>query len=602
MTVVLDFYDKIRDQVYVSDIVKQRISLKKHSGEYIGLCPFHQEKTPSFTVNDSKRFYHCFGCGAHGDVIRFYANVNSVSYGDSARHLAGLYGIELPKVSVAQLKVYEESEEIFNILALASEYFEEQLFRNELALKYINTRSISNDDIKKFNIGYAPGSGDLIRYFEKKSISTVQLMSAGLVSTKSEKNLQEVFHQRIMFPIKNEYSKVIGFGGRAIGSLMPKYINSPETLVFKKGHSLYAENIAIPIARKQKCLILVEGYLDVIALNRCGINYVVASLGTAITQDQLRKIWHTCDELILCLDSDKAGILARNKAIHTMLPSIDTVKKVSFINLPIGFDPEQFINLHSLDQGFKDFQNLISRRINLSQMIWDIEFKSINLHNPEQSAALESILEDYCNKITNNILRKNYKQFFRNQIWKHRLSKKNMTAKFSSDLSEITSNITEISEIMNIEMAICSLISNMPELLKIDSVLAQCVEITFENVELSSIKDIIISNFYIDYDISTNSILELMKNSRLYDTFLLVSGQEFLKQLPIDCKTLNLEIAHRVWIFLYKQHYLLMLKKDCDAFLLDSSEENFKKVLVYKDEMQKISEQIKQMAESFVNK
>lgn len=232
MRIPLQFYDSLRNVIHLSDVVKAKVNLTRKGGEYSGLCPFHPEKTPSFTVSDAKKFYHCFGCGAHGDAIKFTCETFGLSYQDAAIKLAGDYGIELPKLTKEQERIYEESDEIYNILELALEFFKSS--HTSQSLNYLNHRGIDSKVINSFSIGFAPSGGKLQQFFESKSIPLKNLVKAGLAGKRDDGKIYEIFHDRIMFPIKNIYNKIIGFGGRVLGDGLPKYINSPETLVFKK--------------------------------------------------------------------------------------------------------------------------------------------------------------------------------------------------------------------------------------------------------------------------------------------------------------------------------------------------------------------------------
>jgi len=279
MRIPLEFYSQLRDIIRISDIVRLRIILTKKGNEYIGICPFHTEKTPSFTVNDSKKFYHCFGCNAHGDVIKFISENSGISYKDAAINLANDNGITLPSISSVQEKHYEELDYIHNILDLAAQFFISQL--NDNVIKYLTIRGISSKTIQEFSLGFAPRGSELKNFFEQKSMTLKDLLKAGLVGKKEDGKIYEIFNKRIIFPIKNVYNKIVGFGGRSINdSNTPKYINSPETLIFKKGEIMYGENIATSYSYKDNFLIIVEGYMDVIALHQAGFKHAVASLGT----------------------------------------------------------------------------------------------------------------------------------------------------------------------------------------------------------------------------------------------------------------------------------------------------------------------------------
>lgn len=223
MKLTPEFYEVLRNRINISDVVRQKVVLTRKSGNYVGLCPFHQEKTPSFTVNDSKRFFYCFGCKASGDVIKFTSNVSGLSYRDSAIKLATDYGIEIQKLTKKQKEFYEESDEILNILELANKFFKSQLTLE--ILNYLNERNISNETIKEFAIGFSPIGNKFEKFFHDKNITNIQLGKAGLIGKRENDEIYSLFSNRITIPIRNIYNKIVGFGGRVIGQGLPKYLN-----------------------------------------------------------------------------------------------------------------------------------------------------------------------------------------------------------------------------------------------------------------------------------------------------------------------------------------------------------------------------------------
>jgi DNA primase len=336
-----DFFETIRASIVVSSVVRQRVALTKRGVEYTGLCPFHSEKSPSFTVNDIKRFYHCFGCGAHGDVIRFVSETSGLKPKEAAIKLAEENGIEVPKLSKAEEKLYEEIDQIHHILNLAAEFFHKNL--NEKTISYLKSRDIKDATVNAFFLGYAPNDKSLTKYLEKHKIPLMMMNKAGLVSKGEDDKVYEVFRDRLMFPIKNIYGKVIGFGGRTMSDANPKYLNSPETIVFKKNETLYGEDKAMAESYRQGSMIVVEGYMDVIALQKNGFENVVASLGTAVTNNHITKLWRSCDEIIMCLDGDEAGIKASQKVVDLSITQVNHNKSISFILLPNKQDPDDIL-------------------------------------------------------------------------------------------------------------------------------------------------------------------------------------------------------------------------------------------------------------------
>ncbi|WP_341753783.1 DNA primase [Candidatus Tisiphia endosymbiont of Dioctria rufipes] len=589
MRIPLEFYELLRTRINLSDIVRQKVVLTKKSGNYLGLCPFHVEKSPSFTVNDAKKFYYCFGCAVHGDVIKFVSNFSGLSYKEAAIKLANDYGIELPKLTAAQQKLYEESDELFDILEMAERFFTSQL--SQEVCSYLHDRGISKEAIKEFSIGFAPPSKALQKFFEKKSISLIKLQKAGLVGKRDDGTIYEIFYNRIIFPIKNVYNKVVGFGGRVLGDGLPKYLNSPETILFQKNETLYGENNAISVAYKKNHSILVEGYLDVIALHQAGFKEAMASLGTSVTENHLQKLWRAGDEIVLCLDGDIAGIKATHRVINLVLPLINGNKKISFVMLPSGSDPDDMIN----KDGAGSFTQIFDKRINLSEMIWRSEYEGKTFSTPEDKAILERNLEDYCKQIKDKLLSHNYYRYFKDQIWQNLIKRQNKVTITSSNITSTTPNYSEI-EIL--EQAVCIILIKFPEMVKEQEIKDFLLTLNFQNKMLEAFRDWyfaeIISNDILDQE----NIIALAEKTGFYDTFSVLSKSN----------NLYLELFHKDDIdpdllcqWLHKKHYLVLLKQEYISITQNGSDGELKKAILYKAEILKISKEIYNLNESFTN-
>lgn len=592
MRIPLEFYETLRDRINLSDVVRQKVSLTRKAGEHIGLCPFHLEKSPSFTVNDSKRFYHCFGCNAHGDVIKFVSKMSGLSYKESAIKLAEDYGIELPKLSKEQALLYDEADKITSILELAVEFFNSEL--NTDTINYLAKRGIDQKIIEKFEIGFAPAGGKLQKFFDSRAIPLMDLVKAGLAGKRDDGRIYEIFHDRIMFPIRNVYNKVIAFGGRVIGDGMPKYLNSPETMLFKKNETLYGENKAITAAYKKHYAILVEGYMDVIALHKTGFEQALASLGTSVTEGHIQKLWRAAEEIIVCLDGDAAGIKASSRVINLVLPLLNSEKKISFITLPAGSDPDDIINRNG--GGF--FQKLIDARINLSTMIWQIEFKGKNFTTPESKANLENNLANYCKQIKDRSLSINYHRFFKDQIWQNLLKRKDrQTTKIDSPPPQVNQIHSEV-EIL--EHAICSLLVQFPEIIQHEEAQNFLQTVNFKTLELSNFRDWFFEIIENNTPLQRENLEELVKKTRFYDTFLLLlsTDNQFLGRfLVLNKNTTNYIL---LWELLHKKYYLALLQQEC-AYIIQSGLDNeLEKAKLYQQEMAKISKELQKLTESFI--
>ncbi|WP_375332502.1 DNA primase [Candidatus Tisiphia endosymbiont of Psammoecus bipunctatus] len=590
MRIPLEFYELLRTRINLSDIVRQKVVLTKKSGNYLGLCPFHVEKSPSFTVNDAKKFYYCFGCAVHGDVIKFVSNFSGLSYKEAAIKLANDYGIELPKLTAAQQKLYEESDELFDILEMAERFFTSQL--SQEVCSYLHDRGISKEAIKEFSIGFAPPAKALQKFFEKKSISLKKLQKAGLVGKRDDGTIYEIFYNRIIFPIKNVYNKVVGFGGRVLGEGLPKYLNSPETILFQKNETLYGENNAISVAYKKNHSILVEGYLDVIALHQAGFKEAMASLGTSVTENHLQKLWRAGDEIVLCLDGDIAGIKATHRVINLVLPLINGNKKISFVVLPSGSDPDDIIN----KDGVGSFTQIFDKRINLSEMIWRSEYEGKIFSTPEDKAILEKNLGDYCKQIKDKLLSNNYYRYFKDQIWQNLIKRQNKVTITSSNITSTTPNYSEI-EIL--EQTFCIILVKFPEMTKKQEIKDFLLTLNFQNKMLEAFRDWyfaeIISNNILDQE----NIIGLAEKTGFYDTFSVLSkSNNLFLDLSFNKDDIDSDL---LWQWLHKKHHLVLLKQEYTSIIQNGSDEELKKAILYREEILKISKEIYNLNESFTN-
>lgn len=596
MIIPVEFYNYLRSQLRASDIVKQKVSLTRKGNEYLGICPFHSEKTPSFTVNDAKRFYHCFGCGAHGDIIKFVAETTGLSYKEAAIKIAQENSIDLPKMTAAQKEEYDEAEQIYNVLELASAYFTDQI--NAEVEEYLLVRGIDKNITDQFSIGYAPGKGLLIKHFEAKSIPLKILLNSGLVGKKEDGKIYEIFNNRIIFPIRNTYNRIVGFGGRALGDSMPKYINSPETLVFKKSDTMYGENIAISAAYKKNYSIVVEGYMDVIALHKVGINEAVASLGTSVTEKHLQKLWRSGEEIIICLDGDSAGQRASRRVIDIALPMVAHDKKISFIMLPGSKDPDEVIK----SEGSEFFNRLLVERINLSEAIWLNEYKGKNFSSAESRAVLENQLEALCLQIKDKVLSANFRRYFKDQLWQNLYSKKGGSKELKKNNKTYIRNNgeKEYTEIEIMELSLCSFIIKFPSLLKIARIKEFISDLTLLCPDLNEFKEWYISQIDKYDDINENKTKGLAEKTGFYSIFLVLSDPKeiFLDTIFIEKNKANCEL---IFDFFTKKYYLLSLKQEYINIINSNKEEVRLKASSYLKEIQKTHDQLSKLSEFFIN-
>ncbi|MFP3020684.1 MAG: DNA primase [Wolbachia sp.] len=403
----MDHIDIIKSKLLLSDIVGKKVRLIRRGDSFVGLCPFHNEKTPSFSVSNTKGLYYCFGCSASGDAFEFISQTEGLSFKEALERLASVTGVELPK----NLSITKEDNKLFLALDLAANWFAQ---KNQGVVDYLKQRKISPKIIDKFKIGYAPSSG-LKEYLNSSGIEDRILINVGLIN----KNFRDYFYDRLIFPIYNIAGRVIGFGGRALSfEQQPKYLNSPESQLFKKRENLYGLNFALSEIRKKQHIFVVEGYMDTIALHQAGINNAVAPLGTAISAEQIKNLWRFAKEISICMDGDSAGRHAATRVAELALPILEPGYTLKFVTLPSNKDPYDICN--ELEYKKEDVLTALDHSTKLhSEYLWHHIIDS-NLQNyeklaPEKYSILEHKFMEYVNTISNSSIRRYYRDYFYNK-------------------------------------------------------------------------------------------------------------------------------------------------------------------------------------------
>jgi DNA primase len=399
-----EFIDHLLSRVDIVDVINARVPLKKAGREYTACCPFHNEKTPSFTVSPNKQFYHCFGCGVHGSAVNFLMEYEHLDFVEAIESLATTLGIEVPyeKTNTRQNSEKQRlSKDLFSLLEAASEYFQLQLKTTPVAKTYLTQRGLSEEIIKQFKLGYSPEAWNELENHLSPNYSTAQLLESGLSIKNENNNVYDRFRGRIMFPIRNRKGLIIGYGGRIIGDGNPKYLNSPETPLFNKGTELYGFYEARQHTRKLEKLLVVEGYMDVIALAQYGISYAVATLGTATTSEHIQLIFRNVPEVIFCFDGDRAGRDAAWRALENALPQLNDGKEIRFLFLPEGEDPDSLIR----QQGKEGFEKQLEQAIPLSNYLLDALQKQFNLSSLEGKARFLEAASQLLKKIPENLIK-----------------------------------------------------------------------------------------------------------------------------------------------------------------------------------------------------
>lgn len=411
--------DSLRGHFLVSEVVGRHVALRRHGREFTGLCPFHKEKTPSFTVNDEKAFYHCFGCGAHGDVIGFVKEYDGIGYREAIEKLAADAGMALPKPTAEEAKKEIERSGLQDVTEAACAWFESQLqsASGYAARDYLLGRGLKEETIHRFRVGFAPDSQDaMVAALKSEGITETQMFAAGLIIQPEGRAAYAKFRARIMFPIRDKRSKVVAFGGRVLPGMAhadaPKYLNSPETELFKKGQMLYNYDLARKPALESAQVLLCEGYMDVIMLAQAGITHAVAPLGTAVTEAQLQQLWQLSDAPSLCLDGDSAGSRAMQRASELALPLLMPGKTLKFVRLPQGEDPDSFVRA----QGALALTDLVAKAPSLADTVWQQACAAID-NSPEKRSGLEQHVMALADQIQNATVKTHFKSYFKQQLW-----------------------------------------------------------------------------------------------------------------------------------------------------------------------------------------
>lgn len=407
MTLSPQFLDELRARVSLSALIGKQVKLVRAGREWKACCPFHQEKTPSFTINDEKGFYHCFGCGAHGDAIRYLTEARGLPFIDAVKELADAAGMDVPAPDPRARERAERAAGLHEVMEAAARWFTDQLagLEGAEARAYLAQRGLSDTTIRRFGFGFAPDSRTKLKS-ALKQWGVDKLIEGGLlIEPEGEKEPYDRFRGRLMIPIRDQRGRTIAFGGRILGEGEPKYLNSPETPLFDKGRTLFNLDGAGPASRDARRLIVVEGYMDVIALHQADIGEAVAPLGTALTEGQLERLWRLDPSPILCFDGDSAGEKAAVRAAFRALPHIAPGRSLSFATLPAGQDPDDLLRAKgraALDAVLAAAEPLVDR-------LWRHERDSLPLATPEQRAGLRQRLIDHVSTIGDANVRDQYR-------------------------------------------------------------------------------------------------------------------------------------------------------------------------------------------------
>ncbi|MFO1035710.1 MAG: DNA primase [Geminicoccaceae bacterium] len=378
--------EEFKARLPLADIVGRYVKLTRRGREWTGLCPFHKEKSPSFSVVEDKGFFHCFGCGAHGTAIDFMMQVERLEFGAAIERLGELTGLPVPKRAASGRS--EPSRRLVDANAAAATWFQGQLAGPAGAevRAYLDKRGVGRPLAQTFGLGYAPNARTALgSALQAQGYAVAELLEVGLLTRREDGGeIVDRFRHRLMFPIADEKGRIVAFGGRAMGDAGAKYLNTAETPLFHKGSQLYNLDRAMGPARERREVILAEGYMDVIALWSAGLRHAVAPLGTAVTEEQLTRLWRLCDAPLVCLDGDKAGLAAALRLAERALPLLRDGRTLRFVILPEGEDPDSYVRRHGADA----MAEVLKKTLSLSQLVWRLETQGRSFEDPEARADL----------------------------------------------------------------------------------------------------------------------------------------------------------------------------------------------------------------------
>ena len=395
-----DFIDDLVARADVVEVIGRRIQLKKAGREFKACCPFHDEKTPSFTVSPNKGFYHCFGCGVHGTAVGFLMEFDHMSFVEAIESLASSMGVDVPRDE--NDKPARRYDELFTLMTQVEKTWQEGLRDNKPAVDYVKNRGIDGATAQRFGIGFAPdGWSTVLDHYGTSDEAIDRLLATGLVIRKDNGRHYDRFRDRIMFPIRDTRGRCIGFGGRVMGDGEPKYLNSPETVLFHKGRELYGLWEARQALRNIDRLVVVEGYMDVVALARHGIDFSVATLGTATTEEHLNRLFRLTENIAFCFDGDRAGKKAAWRALETALPHIREGRQARFVFLPDGQDPDSYVNEFGADAFIKALDNGMA----LSDFLIGELASQVDLDTVDGKARLAELAKPLVAKIPTGVYR-----------------------------------------------------------------------------------------------------------------------------------------------------------------------------------------------------
>ena len=571
--------DEIKTRIKVSDIVSKKIKLAPRGKEFVGLSPFSNEKTPSFTVSDEKGFYHCFSSGEHGSIFDFVMKTENLSFKEAVKKLASYAGIKIEETIYKKedVLVQNKIKILREILKISSNWFHHNLKRELKTNKYLQEifkkRNFNESIINNFCLGYAPKKNDtLYNYLKSKSFSSKDILDSGLIITSSKNNEKfDRFSNRIMFPIYDYFSNVVGFGGKALSrNQIGKYVNSPSTDVFKKGDLLFGWQQCKNNFMQKNELYIVEGYTDVISMHNAGFKNTVAPLGTAITIKQIVYSWRVSKEPILCMDGDEAGQKASKRVPELIFPYLKPGYSLNFSQLSSGEDPDSLI----LSNNLKDLNLSFENKLSLVDFVWNNLIYGKNFNTPEKRAELEEEINRLLSLINDFTVKKNYRNFFKEKFFQEfKFSGKKIQSERKKEYL-LNKNIININKIT--ERILIGTIILYPTLLK--NVNEKFRSINFVHEEFSNIKELIVDLFN-KKTIENLNIRTTLLNSEFRRVVLEIIDKSILLHAPFLKNKSNMDLILKRWneylVEYLKKKNTSVMKKEANKMLTKLNEESY---------------------------
>ena len=530
MAVPPEFIEDLRQRVPLSDVVGRRVKLIRKGRRHSGLCPFHAEKTPSFSVVDDDGFYHCFGCGVHGDAISFLREMDGLEFMEAVERLAEMAGLAVPRTVPQDPAASRQRKAALDILEETTLFFEAALRRDDGrdATRYLKQRGLDSAIVKTYRIGYSPRMG-LRAALKDKGFSDEDMLAAGVIR-KSDRDgsLYDYFRDRVMFPIENRQGKVIAFGARALGDAQPKYLNSGEGPTFSKKAVLYGWVQAREGLRRNLPLVVAEGYMDVIAIHHSGAAAAVAPLGTALTPEQIALLWKLHDEPVLCFDGDAAGQRAQTRALERILPILEPGRSARLAVLPEGKDPDDLIAA----SGPEGFRKVIGTARSLVDSLWEQIQAEFDIRQPEARAQFWQAVRGHVRSIGNNQVRSAYGDEIESRI----AAMRNQIRGISSMVAPRRASRPQTG-LINRHRAVVALLLAHPSLVSANFEALSMLDSGDQSLE--SLKKALIDAVIRDPDLDAEAINYHLQGLNLGDVLAAVTGDDMKARLPFDPRQLS---------------------------------------------------------------